>query len=350
MKTLSLITLVLFCQLSSTSFAFKRKDSEELKILSTALEKYSLENLSVLDLYFNEKFFIEKRTSADFDDVKRFKEVLLKKVFPGYSKTNKRSNISESYCRGKLNEENSSAEGNLTSYFNGFLIKVDDKWKTRKVEDNEIIYQEVDGHNVMDVVEFLYAFRSNGREDPGNFKSVDIHTERYKTSKLLALIKTKYQLEGVTKEGGRAMSDLEKEFYDEHDLGSDLVQKVTDRKFVFDEFQQDGDELYFGGDGEKREVHKRFGNASFAWVFDKHLGDFLGIGLFYNQLRDQFSAKDMIKEFIESSKERRLYTNAEKEQVEGNEERAAVERATEKTGEIERSDVKYVSTTGNFLY
>jgi len=336
MKKLSLIILVLFCQLLNTSVAFKRKDSEEFEILSTVLEKYSLENLSVLELYFNEKIYIKKHTSADFDDVKSFNEVLLKKVFPGYSRNNKRSNISEIYCRDKLNEEGSSAKNNLTSYFNGFLIKVDDEWKVRKVEENEIVYQEVDGHNVMDLVEFLYAFRSNGREDRSNFKSVDIHTERYETSKLLALIKAKYQLKEVAEEEGRAMLDFEKQFWDKYDLGSDLVQKVTERKYVFDKFQHDGrDELFFGVDGEKPVVHEHLGNTSFAGVFGRHLGDFLGVGLYYNMMRDQFNAKDMIKVFIESLKERGSYTNAVKDQVEGNE-----ETATEKTTETEESDAK----------
>merc|ERR1719354_1313772 len=284
-------------------------------------------------MYLNEKFYIEKHTSADFDDVKKFNDVLLKKLFPGYSRNNKRSNISEIYCRDKLNEEGSSAKNNLTSYFNGFLIKVDDEWKVRKVEENEIVYQEVDGHNVMDLVEFLYAFRSNGREDRSNFKSVDIHTERYETSKLLALIKAKYQPDEVVEEEGRVLSDFEKEFQDKYDLGSDLIQEITARKYVFDQFQHDGeDELFFGVDGKKPVVHEHLGNTSFSGVFGGHLGDFLGVGLYYNMMRDQFNAKDMIKEFIENLKERE---NAKKDQVEGNE-----ETASEKTTEAEESDGK----------
>ena len=63
-------------------------------------------------------------------------EVLLRRVFLGYSRTDKCHNIEESYCRDKLNEEDLSSKDSFTSYFNGYLIKVDDTWKIRKVKEN----------------------------------------------------------------------------------------------------------------------------------------------------------------------------------------------------------------------
>ena len=97
MKTLSLITLALLCQILNASVALKRKVSDENKILTSILKEYSLESLGVLDVYFNEKFFIERYTDDQLQDMNKFDEVLLKNIFPAYSKINESHHIEESY-------------------------------------------------------------------------------------------------------------------------------------------------------------------------------------------------------------------------------------------------------------
>ena len=228
MKIFLLVVLAIFCQLFNTSVAIKRKVSDEIEIISTILKEYSLENLGVLDVYFNEKFFIERYTDAQLRDMDKLNEVLLKNIFPGYSKNNESQHIVENDCRDKLNEEKLHPNDELFSYFNGYLIKVGDAWKIRKVDDNRIAYFNIDNQNVMNLLEFLYAFS----------RKID-NMDRYDTQKLLALIKIKYQLEEATKETGRSMTKVEKNFWKKHKLGSDLIKKVVKLKYVFDEFQHE---------------------------------------------------------------------------------------------------------------
>ena len=144
---------------------------------------------------------------------------------------------------------------------------------------------------------------------------------------------------------------MEQEFWYKFNLGSDLIQKVTKKKCIFDEFPElNEDELYFGVDGKKHVVYKHFGNVSFAYVFENHLGDFNFVGFYYNQLRDQFKTKDMVKEFVESLKN--FHENPEIEIVVEKEEKATVQKATEELAEIEQPDVKFVddvSMNGNLL-
>ena len=338
MKIFLLVVLAIFCQLFNTSVAIKRKVSDEIEIISTILKEYSLENLGVLDVYFNEKFFIERYTDAQLRDMDKLNEVLLKNIFPGYSKNNESQHIVENDCRDKLNEEKLHPNDELFSYFNGYLIKVGDAWKIRKVDDNRIAYLNVDNQNVMNLLEFLYAFS----------RKID-NMDRYDTQKLLALIKIKYQLEEATKETGRSMTKVEKNFWKKHKLGSDLIQKVVKLKYVFDEFQHEKDELYFGVDGDKHVVYKHLGNVTFARVFEEHLGNFNFALSYYNRMRDQFAAKDAVKEFIESLKG--LHENAGT--IEEKVEIVNVEKVKENTSETEQSDAKAVddfSIKGNFLF
>ena len=346
MKTFLSITFALFCLILNSSVAVETKLSDEIEILSKVLKECSTDNLFVLDMYFHKKIFIERHTAAELvvNNWDKLNEGLLKNVFPGYSKNDKSDTIKESYCRTKITEEDLSSKDNLTSYFNGYLIKVDDAWKIRKVEGNEVAYNKVDGNNVMDLVEFFYAFGPHALGN-SNSKSVGFLTDLYNRRKLLALIKTKYQLGEATKETG--MSAFEEEFWNEYNLGSDLIQQVADLKYIFDNFQVDGDELYLGADGHKIVVYEDLGNVSIASVFEKHLGSFDVYAYYTNGMREELNKEGVMKELVKGMELKKLYENGEKDLVEG--ETAAVEESTGVNGESEEVDVtSVVSMKGNF--
>ena len=146
----------------------------------------------------------------------------MKSIFPGYSKDGKQNNISDSGCKEKLSKEKFSSNKSFKSYLYGYLINVDDAWKIRKLEDNEINYLKFEGHNIIMIVKIV-----------------------------LALIQIKYKLEEHTKNKGIRMLKFERRFWKKYELGLNLIKQVCehkylfDIKYLFDNITQNKDKLYF---------------------------------------------------------------------------------------------------------
>ena len=261
-----IIKLLVLCQIFQISLAVERKSSAALEKLSEAIMYFDVMTSEFLDTYLIEEAFVKRYAQRQLNETGELKEVLLGSLFPGKID----SKIDESYCRSKLNKEKLSSEQNFTSHFNGYLIKVNEEWKIRKVENGEITYSNIEGGNVMELVEFLFVFGFNRGTPTG-----------YRANKMLTLIQIKYQLEEDLKETGRSMCEFEEEFWRENDLESNLIREALNQNVFVHEFEEinKADEVFMGARGEKsvavdqvkREI---FGNMTFAELFKSYLDNF----------------------------------------------------------------------------
>ena len=262
MRAFLLITLLLFCQLFNGSVAMEREDVD---MVSALFEKYSMENLQMLDMYLAGKIFVERYTDAQLNDREKIKETVMKNIFPAYSKNNE-SQVEEEQCKNVVEELGLSHKEIFEAYFNAYLLQVDDAWKIRKVDGDEVYYETVDGNNIMDLVEFLYAMSSLG-DSKAN----------YNVKKLLTLIQVKHQIEEDLEKAQRYMMSFEKKFWDEHDLGSDLIQKASHTIYTINYFNlPNGPDNsrggYYGLDGQMMYGNfSTFGNVTYGWLLEHHL-------------------------------------------------------------------------------
>ena len=262
MRVFLLITLLLFCQQSHASidpFAlYGSIEREDHDVVSALLEKYSIDNLEMLDLYLAGKIFIERYMDAQLSDSEKIKETVFKNIFPTYSKNNESQIVDKGQYKRAVREIKYKE-----LYFNAYLLKVDEAWKIRKVDGDEVSYENVDGHNIMDLVEFLYAMSSLG-DSKGD----------YNVKKLLALIQVKHQIEEDVEKQGRYMMSYEKNFWAEHDLGSDLIEKASQTIYTFSYFHSPSNRTagFYGLDGQKMYGNfSIFGNVTYAWLLEHHL-------------------------------------------------------------------------------
>jgi len=289
MKLFLLLKLAIFCLFINGSVAVENYGYNELEVISSVLEEYSLENHQILTLHSNGEILLNRYTDAQLKDAdKTIREALLKKVFPAYSENGTNVHIKESDCKNKLDAEELSSKENFASYFNGYLIKIDDIWKIREVKDDKIFYSN-DG-NVMQLVEFMDAF-----------SSLDTNEYDFKRRKALALIQIKYQIEEDLINTGRNMSKPEREFYNKYNLSSDLIQQASDLKYVFDYFLPNDTEnkLYFGIDGTKQtslDKGKSYNrNSTFASIFK---GMQMGWMAYYGYLEELPEMRETYKDSI----------------------------------------------------
>ena len=233
-----IIKLLVVCKIFRISLAVERKSSAALEKLSEVIQYCDVMTSEFLDTYLIEEAFVKRYAQRQLNETGELKEVLLGSLFPGKND----SKIDESYCRSKLNKEKLSFEKNFTSHFNGYLIKADEEGKIRKVENGEIIYSNVEGGNVMELVEFLFVFGFNRGTPTG-----------YRANKMLTFIQIKYQLEEDLKETGRSMLEFEEEFWRENNLESDLVREALNQNVFVHEFEEinKADEIFMGVRGEK---------------------------------------------------------------------------------------------------
>ena len=216
MKAIHLINLVLVCQLLQTSLAVERKSSAALETLTRAFSNVTRRNHRFIKTYLKEEIYAKRYTQSQLNTTSEVKAALIHGFFPGYMKNETDSN--DFICVENMTMELPLSDfENVTSYFNGFLLKCDDVWYMRKVENDRITYSKVEGRNVMELLEFLFG---SGRY---LYKPMQV---QFRVERLLALIQVKYQLEEDIGKTGRSMAGFEEEFWREFDLGSDLVQKV----------------------------------------------------------------------------------------------------------------------------
>ena len=291
MKLFLLVKLAIFCLFLDGSVALENYGYDELEVISSVLEEYSSENHEILFLHSSGEILLKRYTDAQLKDADQvIRETLLKKVFPAYSKNGTNVNIKVSDCKNKLDAEELSSKKNFASYFNGYLIKIDDIWKIREVKDDTIFYSNVESRNVMQLVEFMDAFSSS-----------ESHEYDFKKMKALALIQIKYQINEDLINTGRNMSEPEREFWDKYNLGSDLIQQASDLKYVFDYFLPNDTEnkLYFGIDGTKQsnlDEGKSYNrNLTFASVFK---GIQMGWFSFYGHLEEFPGMRETYKDSI----------------------------------------------------
>jgi len=262
MRALLLTSVLLICQLLHDSAAVER---DVLDMVSVVLEEYSKDNFNVLDMYLMGKVFVERYTDAQLKEGEKIKEAVMEKVFPAYSNINESEKVEKNLWKFR---DSIPALG-LPGYFNAYLIKVEDAWKIRKVDGVEITYEDVDGRNVMDLIELMYAMSSVDETNEDN----------YDVKKLLALIQIKHQIKEETEKAGRGMLNYEREFWDEHDLGSDLIRQAALKNYSFNYVQPRGfgyygegpSRDYFGVDGQKYGDFGRFGNVTYAFMLERHL-------------------------------------------------------------------------------
>ena len=259
MRVFLFLSLLLFCQLFNGSVAMEREDQD---MVSALFEKYSMENLQMLDMYLAGKIFVERYTDAQLNDREKIKETVMKNIFPAYSKNNE-SQVEEEQCKNVVEELGLSHKEIFEAYFNAYLLQVDDAWKIRKVDGDEVSYENVDSNNIMDLVEFLYAMSTLG-DNKGDYD-------------MLALIIVKNQIEEDLEEAGRYMMSYEKNFWDEHDLGSDLIKKATQKIYTNRYFhlpmgENNRTAEFYGLYGEKMYGNfGTFGNVTYRWLLEHHL-------------------------------------------------------------------------------
>ena len=249
------LSLSLFCQLFHGSVAM---DREDLGMVSALLEEYSIDNFHLLDMYLAGEIFVERYTDAQLNDEK-IKETVLKNVFPAYSNNNESQAVESEQCKNAVQELNGPHVETFEIYFNAYLLKVDEAWKIRKIDGDQVSYENVDGHNIMDLVEFLYALTSLGQNE-GN----------YDVKKLLALIQVKHQIEEDVEKEERYMMSFERQFLDEHGLGSDLIRNAS--RAIYSYFRLPSGPHHYGVDGEMMYGNfSTFGNVTYGWLLERHL-------------------------------------------------------------------------------
>jgi len=231
-------------------------EREDLNMVSALLE--NIDNMSLLDMYLVGEIFVEKYTDAQLNDREKIKETVLKNIFPAYSKNNESQIVDKGQYRRAVREIKFEE-----LYFNAYLLKVDDAWKIRKVDGDEVSYENVDGNNIMDLVEFLYAMSTLG-DNKGDYD-------------MLALIIVKNQIEEDLEKAGRYMMSYEKKFWDENDLGSDLIKKATQKIYTNRYFhlpmgENNRTAEFYGLYGEKMYGNfGTFGNVTYRWLLEHHL-------------------------------------------------------------------------------
>merc|ERR1719354_216945 len=211
------------------------------------------------------KIFVERYTDAQLKEGEKIKEAVMEKVFPAYSNINESEKVEKNLWKFR---DSIPALG-LPGYFNAYLIKVEDAWKIRKVDGVEITYEDVDSRNVMELIELMYAMSSVDETNEDN----------YDVKKLLALTQIKNQIKKETEKAGRSMLNYEREFWDEHDLGSDLIRQAALKNYSFNYVQPRGfgyygegpSRDYFGVDGQKYGDFGKFGNVTYAFMLERHL-------------------------------------------------------------------------------
>ena len=257
MRVLLLTSVLFFCQLLHGSSAVER---DVLDMVSVGLEEHSTDNSILLDLYLLEKIFIQRYTDAQLKEGEKIRKAVIKNVFPAYSNTKESEKIAKN-MRSEAVKMRGPTFKSLPAYFNGYLVKVEDEWKIRKVDGVEITYEDVDSQNVMGLVELFYAMSSDDEKNENN----------YNVKKLLALIQIKHQIKEETEKAGRNMLNYEREFWDEYDLGSDLIQQAALANYSFSFVQPHSPIEYFGVDGNYYGDFGEFGNRTFAFMLRHHL-------------------------------------------------------------------------------
>ena len=310
MKILLLVNFAFFCQIFNSSNAVEKDGYDEFEIISAALEEYSDLNDSILRYYLQREFIIKRYTDTQLRNADKIREALLRCIFPAYSRNGTNNKSVESDCINKLDEEEFISKENFTSYFNGYLVKVDNTWKIRKIEDNLISYLKIESSNIMELLEFMDAF---------GYRILNTEEYDYKRMKTLALIQIKYQIKSDSSINGGKMTKSQKELWEKYNLGSDLIQKACNLEYVFDDFLPNNTEnkLYFGIDGDKQTFYKfskNLGkNLTFADIFDDIQMGWLS---YYGHLEgtSRNSSRNSIQKFMEEKlREIGLNENVEKE-------------------------------------
>lgn len=258
LKIIALVKVLFFCQLLQTSLAKESKTRFVLKQLSH-LHKKCTQNTNTDDLYMYliEEIFVKRYTDIELKEAVKVKEVVLKNILPGYLKNESNSNINESQVKNKLNEQKLSSKGNFKSYFNGYLIKVNETWKIRKVQNDKISYSNVESSNVNELMEMFYVI---------GYEYSSWHSDCF-IVKALTRLQLKYQLiDDLPKKQNR------KSIWLKYDLDSDVVQLLIDNVniFAFADQVKDKEEIYFGIYGETDLITK-YGKKYFSEKGNEHL-------------------------------------------------------------------------------